>query len=252
MDLSFDTNYEKMKLSKIISYIFVPPILTMILYIVLSLWLNRFIPTLLIFFLSASVVLFPIQIYLMVKENKRRFGKYSMDVAFLNQKKYPIWLIFLLGALTFGFAGLMTLMVTPIENSIFNNLSMSLYQWIPDFFNWSNTEYFNQYSKSVLIITGVLYFILNGFLGPIVEELFFRGYLTSKLKINNWLAPLIMTILFSIYHFWLPFDNLFRIIAFFPAFYLAWRLKNIWISIVFHCMSNIFTAIMFFITILSI
>jgi hypothetical protein len=238
--------------SKILLYIFIPPLLTMFLYIVLSLAFNPVIPTLLLFFISALLVLFPIQIYLILKASKNEYGRYSLKTAFENQKKHPLWLLILLGMVCFGFAGLMTLTIMPLEHSLFSPLSERLYGAIPSYFNWRNLEILNSYPKMILIITGILYFILNGLVGPIVEELFFRGYLTPRLKINNWLAPLLMTVLFSIYHFWLPFDNIFRIVAFFPAFYLAWNLKNIKIAIIFHCLSNIFTATLFMITILSI
>jgi uncharacterized protein len=238
--------------SKIVLYIFIPPLLTMILYVFFSLIFNQVIPTMLLFFISALLVLFPIQLFIILKASKKDYGKYSLKTAFENQKKHPLWLIILLGMICFGFAGLMTLTIMPLEHGLFSSLSERLFGSIPSYFNWRNLEILSSYPKTILIITGILYFILNGFVGPIVEELFFRGFLTPRLKINNWLAPLLMTVLFSIYHYWLPFDNIFRIVAFFPAFYLAWHLKNIKISIIFHCLSNIFTATMFMITILSI
>ena len=94
--------------------------------------------------------------------------------------------------------------------------------------------------------------ILNILIGPITEELFFRGYLTTKISRYGKLAPLNITVLFSLYHFWLPFNNLFRIIIFFPAAYLAWKLKNIYITIVFHCLSNLVSTIMIIAGILAI
>ena len=244
-------NHQVISTSKLLAYIFIPPVLTMILYIILSVLFHQVVPTMLLFFIAALMILFPIQIYLILKESKKVYGNYSLKSAFIHQENKPLWLVILLGMSAFGFAGLMTIIWMPIEGILFEPLSSKLYELIPSYFNWKNLELIASYPKIILITMSVLYFLLNGFIGPIVEELFFRGYLTSKLKMNNWVAPLIITILFSIYHFWLPFDLFFRIIAFFPAFYLAWRLKDIRISIIFHCASNIFTVIMFVITIFS-
>ena len=95
------------------------------------------------------------------------------------------------------------------------------------------------------MLTFTMYFILNVFVGPIVEELFFRGYLTAKVSRYGKYAPFIVTVLFSLYHLWLPFNNLFRIAAFYPAYYIAWKKKNIYIAIVFHCLCNLISAISF-------
>jgi membrane protease YdiL (CAAX protease family) len=62
---------------------------------------------------------------------------------------------------------------------------------------------------------------------------------------------LIITILFSLYHFWSPLNNLFRIAVFFPASLIIWKKKNIYISIVFHCLCNLLSTISFIITVYS-
>ncbi|WP_425314093.1 hypothetical protein [Sphaerochaeta associata] len=51
--------------------------------------------------------------------------------------------------------------------------------------------------------------------------------------------------LFSLYHFREPFGNIFRIAVLHPAAYAAWKLKNIYVSMVCHCLCNIFSVIMF-------
>ena len=78
-----------------------------------------------------------------------------------------------------------------------------------------------------------------------IEELFFRGYLTSHFRIQNGFTPILIAILFSLYHFWLPFNNIFRILVFAPVTYVAYKKKNIYISMCFHCMCNLFSVIGF-------
>ena len=79
----------------------------------------------------------------------------------------------------------------------------------------------------------------------LTEELFFRGYLTSHFRIQKWFTPILIAVLFSLYHFWLPFNNIFRILVFAPVTYVAYKKKNIYISMCFHCMCNLFSVIGF-------
>jgi hypothetical protein len=122
---------------------------------------------------------------------------------------------------------------------------------LPEYFNWYNIELLKGYSNNILMITVIVFFLMNVIVGPIVEELFFRGYLTSKISRYGKWAPLIVTVLFSIYHLWLPFNNLFRIAIFFPAAYIAWKERNIFITIAFHIFCNLFSTISIIIAIYS-
>lgn len=155
------------------------------------------------------------------------------------------WKILIYGVVLFGFAGLMSAIIVPVEKMLTAPLADKFTQSIPTCFDWNNMDYLNQYSKAILLITAVVFFLLNVIVGPIVEELFFRGYLTSQLSRFGIWAPVIVTVLFSLYHFWLPFNNLFRIAIFLPAAYFAWKEKNIHISIVFHYLCNLFSTISF-------
>lgn len=117
---------------------------------------------------------------------------------------------------------MVTITIAPLENMLFAPISDWLSELLPAYFDWTNLNYLKNYSRPTLILTAVVLFILNGFVGTIVEELFFRGYLTAKISRYGKNAPLIITVLFSLYHFWLPFNNLFHIIAFYTAFYITW------------------------------
>jgi membrane protease YdiL (CAAX protease family) len=141
-----------------------------------------------------------------------------------------------------------------LERSLVAPLTAKLAAITPAHFDWTwtNIDYFRQFPRGILLLMSVVYIILNVFVGPIVEELYFRGYLTSKLSRFGVGAPIIVTVLFSLYHLWLPFQNLFRIAVFFPAAYFAWKEKNIFISMVFHCVSNLFSTISFLIALYAV
>jgi len=236
---------DELKIWQVLLLVFVPPFLLMVAYVGLGhiTAVQNAIPALLLFFLLAVLILFPIELFVVLRASKVEFGRYSLQSAFTIHKKLPWWQIALFGALTWGFAGLMTVTIMPLESSLFAPLSERLSAVLPAYFDWTDFAYLERYTRSTLILTAFVLMIFNGFIGPIIEELFFRGYLTAKIKRYGAMAPVIITVLFSLYHFWLPFDNLFRIAAFLPAFYLAWRKKNIYIAIVCHVLSNLFSTI---------
>jgi len=247
------TTYEskvqkELSFQKILFMIFVPSSILTAIYIIVG-GLNQTVPSLLLFYICATLLLFPIELGVVLHASKKEYGRYSLKSAFANYNKMSWWKIFLYGAFLFGFAGLMSVALAPLENNLFAPISNKLKQSIPAYFDWQNIEYLKQYSKDILLLTCISYFILNVFVGPIIEELFFRGYLTSKISRFGNFAPLIITILFSLYHLWLPFNNLFRISIFFPAAWLAWKKKNIFISIVFHCLCNLLSTIIFIVSV---
>lgn len=60
-------------------------------------------------------------------------------------------------------------------------------------------------------------------LAPLVEELYFRGYLLPRIARWGWAAPLASVLLFSIYHFWAPWQQLSRVLALLPMVLAALR-----------------------------
>lgn len=241
---------EKMSILKAVAFIFIPTAILTALYIFIG-YMQTVVPSPLLFSLLAIIVLFPFEVGMVIKASKKEHGKYSLESAFNHYNKMSPLKIFMYGFFLFGFAGVVSITIAPLENSLFAPLSDKIAQTMPQYFNWNNIEYLKQYSKEILLATCILYFICNVIIGPIIEELFFRGYLTSKMSRFGNFAPLIITVLFSLYHFWLPFNNLFRICAFFPASWVAWKKKNIYIVIVFHCLCNLLSTVSFIISVYS-
>lgn len=233
---------ENISTIKLYGLIFIPTSLLTTAYIITGLTL-KIIPSILLFYLLAFVILFPIELAAVLIESKKKYGNYSFKSAFSNYEKMSWWKILIYASILFGFAGLMSATVAPLEKILTQPLADKFQQIVPVYFYWSNMEYLRQYPANIISITFVVYFMMNVIVGPIVEELFFRGYLTSKIsRFGKW-SPCIITVMFSFYHFWLPLNNLFRIAVFLPAAYLAWKKKNIYISIVFHCLCNLISSI---------
>lgn len=229
---------EKSIFLKVALLAIVPSFIAMLLYVFLGKMQNS-IPALLLFLICVGGVLFPFEIYVIRKNDKKLFNKSDLKW----------WQLVLIVGLLFSFAGLMMVIVTPLEHSLFSNQIDKLNKIIPAYFSWDSSNLIN-YSNVMVIITCLFYFLLNVIVYPVIEEFFFRGVLTNKLERYGYLAPIFVTIVFSLYHFWLPFDNLFRIAVFILPSLLAYKYKDIRISIGFHCICNLFSTIIFILGVL--
>jgi membrane protease YdiL (CAAX protease family) len=114
------------------------------------------------------------------------------------------------------------------------------FDFIPDWFKIDNL---NIAEMKYLKLTLVLNLLFNGFFGPLVEEVYFRGFLLPRMKVFGKLAPLINVILFSLYHFTTPWAIISRILATTPLVYSVWANEKIKIGIIVHCALNIFSGI---------
>jgi membrane protease YdiL (CAAX protease family) len=98
----------------------------------------------------------------------------------------------------------------------------------------------------------IVYALTLGVLTPLVEELYFRGYLLPRMEryATKW-APLANVVLFSVYHFFSPWENLVRICALLPQFYVVWRERNIRFGIWTHVLINTIGGIMILVAVFT-
>lgn len=229
--------------------VFAPTIILSASYLVLGHFST--IPHILLFCILGTFLLVPVELVTILKASKREYGKYSLQSAFEGQEKSSIWKALMLAFVFFGIAGLLSAFIAPIENQVFTDIRSSILNSLPRGFDWTDYEYLKTFSTPILVITCVYYGVFNVLIGPITEELFFRGYLTSHYEKQTSFTPILVSVLFSLYHFWLPFNNIFRILAFAPVAYVAYKKKNFYISIYFHCFCNLFSVLGFIVTVLA-
>lgn len=223
--------------------IFVPTTVLSLSYLILGHFCNM--PHILLFCILGTIILVPMELGMIISASKKEYGTCSLKSALEGQEKLALWKIVLIAFVFLGVAGLLSAFVVPLENQFLSKIRATVLNNLPIGFDWTNYEYIKSFSKPTLIFTCVYYCIFNVLIGPIIEELFFRGYLTSHYKKQGVLTPILIAVLFSLYHFWLPFHNIFRILAFAPVAYVAYKKKNIYISIWFHCMCNLFSVVGF-------
>ncbi len=138
---------------------------------------------------------------------------------------------------------IVTGLVSPLDNLVLTNL----FTWLPDWYTLQNLHEIPQtYPRETLLFTAVCAVILNGILGPIVEELYFRGHLLPRISGYGRWAPLVNVVLFSLYHFWTPWMFLSRVVLLTPMVYLVWWKRNIYIGMIAHCLLNLIGTVVLF------
>ena len=111
----------------------------------------------------------------------------------------------------------------------------SFFTWVPfQDAGASATTYLDGYPRSILLITLAACIPLTGLSFPIIEELYFRGFLLPRLShLGRW-APVLNAVLFSLYHFWSPWVFVSRVIFAFPAPWFVWKTRDLRLSIGMH------------------
>lgn len=231
---------KELKISKMLLMAFGAPLIFIITYI-WSLQFKEFVPPLLCSLIISLVVLVPLEIITLLRENKKEFGKIGIECALAYTKKLHKGKTLLIVVMLFCMAGISVKFVGAWENSL---VMPYVNRYIPDYFIAQN--FINQlelYPKSIILITTVLFVIANGLVLPITEELYFRGYMLPRLQRFKGFAPVIVTVVFSLYHFWSPWENVRRIIGVLPYVYMVWKKENIYIGMIVHCLCNLVSSI---------
>jgi membrane protease YdiL (CAAX protease family) len=184
--------------------------------------------------IAAAIVILPIELgYLLYRANKLNRSASLKGIVFYREA-LPKWqyVVIPLGLVAWGF---LATGITPWLDSV---VAKILFSWLPEWFFIFDLVQFQDYARPALLVTFWVGLIVNGFALPIVEELYFRGYLLPRIeRFGKW-APLINLSLFSLYHFWTPWEIISRIILLLPWVYVAWRKRNIYLIMIAHCAAN--------------
>jgi len=115
---------------------------------------------------------------------------------------------------------------------------LDMLPWIPEWFELRHNSVLASYPRPVLVTTFSLYILLNGIAAPIIEELYFRGYLMPRLsRFGRW-TPVVETALFTIYRFWQPYYWISQFFFFLPVVLGVYWKRNIKLGIIVHMALN--------------
>lgn len=193
--------------------------------------------------------LIPIQLGMLLIMGKIETGKFSLRrVINYTEKSQLKSYLFYIPILILYFLVLFIFIAPIIQPYIVK----TFFDWWPEKYNFQlllqNPASLAGYKGIHALI--VAYILLSCIAGPFVEELYFRGYLLPRMeKYSGRWAPLLHTILFSLYHFFSPWENPVRIAASYPLIYLVWKKRNIRFGILVHILVNTLGGIVALVTV---
>lgn len=195
--------------------------------------------------------LLPVQLIILLMAGKYETGKFRIKdiIPFTERSAFKVYLLYIPGLIVY-FLLLLAIVAPMVQPFIID----TFFSWWPQQYNF---QLILQDPSGVAGYSGVevllaAYFLLSCILGPVMEEVYFRGYLLPRMnRFSGKWAPLLNAVLFSLYHFFSPWENPVRIAASFPLVYLVWKERNIRIGIWVHVFVNTIGAILMSIIILS-
>jgi len=190
------------------------------------------------YLLSIVVGLIPVQLGILLFASRNETGKYAIGKMISYTEKSPRKQYFLyVPAFVLYFLFLFVVIAPMFQPYIVQ----TFFSWWPEQYNF---QLILQNPVTVAGYNGIkslilAYLLLSCILGPLVEELYFRGYLLPRMEgyAGKW-APFLNTVLFSLYHFFSPWENLIRVIASYPLIYLVWKKRDIRFVIIVHILVN--------------
>jgi membrane protease YdiL (CAAX protease family) len=183
-----------------------------------------------------------VQLGYLYVQRQRAQSKHSTVLDYLEST--PLWqYVLLVPPLLAWLVGCFLLLAPRLNAAVID----ALFSWYPQSLNLQNALATPQRFAGLpgARTTAILYLVFAAILGPLVEELYFRGHLLPRLAhLGPW-APLVHTVLFSLYHVFSPWENPVRILAGIPVTYVVYWKRDIRISIFIHIVANTIGAIVF-------
>ncbi len=237
MEANITEYSDQLTLKKQLLYHFYPGILIALGYIILSdVFVANGYPGMAALLAVELLILAPIAILHLGFVGKSRSGSFSIRSAIrytekLSFRQYAFWTIL-------GVVGCLLIYVPLYPVGLY--LKETVFNWLPE---WYFNPAYGASGPEVVANIFLVAIVIDGIVGPVAEELFFRGYLLPRMAYLKGWAPVLNGLLFGLYHFWQP-HNYFAIIAVgIILSYIVWRKKNVYLGILIHCIINILGAI---------
>ena len=197
-------------------------------------FLNMGYPSVMALMCTIPLILIPIELGYLLYEGRKRNGRISLEGVVLYRTKIPLIQYILWGSVVFVLMGIIFTLMKPVDVL----LQQQVFPWVPSM----ESGLQKGYSQATLIVTYVMVSLFGVFVGPVVEELYFRGFLLPRMGYAGKWAPLIHSFLFGIYHIWTPWMFLTRTLGLLPLVHVVQR-RNIYLGIMVHILVNVIDVI---------
>ncbi len=185
---------------------------------------------------SIPVCLAPIELGVMLLWSVRTTGRKSLKEAILYRQQGTTAETIGLSLLLLICWGALSIVMAPTTQFLDAHLTSWLPAWTSQEALINNLLSSSHAQRVIAIGLGVL---LSGFVAPIVEELYFRGFLLPRMEHWGWAAPVVNSLLFALYHFYFPGNVPGIFVVFTPIAYVVMLKKNWRIGLIVHSLINL-------------
>jgi membrane protease YdiL (CAAX protease family) len=189
------------------------------------------------FLLATALVLIPFELGILAFLGVRRNGRLSLDGVVTYREKPPRRLELTVAALL-AWSAIVGAALSPVDAM----LRRDVFGWVPDRFLIRVEP--DVYSVTFVLVMYLGVIAVSGIAAPVVEELYFRGFLLPRLSRLGFWAPVLEMALFAIYHLWSPWLAITRFVFYLPTVYAVWRSRSVVIAIWVHCLGNTIGAVL--------
>jgi membrane protease YdiL (CAAX protease family) len=194
--------------------------------------INMGYPSIIALILAYAFILIPVELGYLLYQGKKKTGRYTLEGIISYRNSIPWWQYLVWVIIIFIATGAIVTLLKPVDAF----LQERLYFWMPDINNGLD----GNYSRKTLIVTYLMVLMFAAVLSPLVEELYFRGYLLPRMKEKN--APLFHSFLFAAQHVLEPWLIITRTLGFLPILFGV-KKKNIYIGIIVHILCNMVNVV---------
>jgi membrane protease YdiL (CAAX protease family) len=193
-------------------------------------------PAILALLVGIALVVVPLELGYLLYQGRSRTGRWSVWAVVdyrqpMRARRIALWTV----PLVAWFILMLSLSVAVLDGWIADGL----FPWYPESVReFASFEGDSTYATWVVVVVFGVGVAVNGILGPLVEELYFRGHLLPRIDRFGRGAPVLNAVLFSVYHFWTPWQNIGRILGLLPWIYTVWRTRCLALSLAIHISVN--------------
>jgi hypothetical protein len=194
-------------------------------------------PSIFALLLAFAIVLIPFELGYLFVQGKKKTGRFTLQGIIGYRNPILCWQYLVWVFVIFISVGAIFTLLKPVDAF----LQEKLFFWLPE----PNLGLDGNYSRTKLIVTYVMFLVFNVMLAPMVEELYFRGYLLPRMK--GKLATLLHSFLFAAIHVFTPWMILTRTLGLLPIVYGV-KKTNIYVGMIVHMLGNamdLLTAVVF-------
>jgi uncharacterized protein len=195
-------------------------------------------PAVFALFLGIPLVIVPVELGILLAHARRTTGTFSLRRTVVYRERLALRRLI---PLTVGLLAWFTAWLALASVVLDEWLADRFFAWLPDvILQFSMVGQAGESTPThLMVVLVIVAFVFNGVVGPVTEELYYRGYLLPRIdRLGRW-APVLNTVLFSLYHLWTPWQNLTRIIGLLPMTWLAWRERSTQLAMAVHVSINL-------------